>query len=390
MGTDVRTLLRAMVGIDSRNRNISGRAAAESDLVDMLERVAGEFGLASRRLGVVGEADDLLVTPSVTVDGPWLLLECHLDTVGVDGMTVPPFEATETRGRIHGRGACDAKGSGAAMLVALARHARRLPTGRTGVNGALLFTVDEEIGRAGIRRFADTHLAGLSWRPAAVVSGEPTRLRVVVAHNGLVRVVIRTHGLAAHSSDPSRGRSAISSMLPILRALEEEVLPAIRATHPLTGAAVGSVNVIRGGEQVNVVPATCEIHIDRRTVPGESADAVLADLVAFVARMRSADPHSGVELVDPIVHDSLDPGSNDVWARIVGNAVARHGLDPEGIGVAYGTDASDLAAVGIPAVVLGPGDIAQAHAADEWVATDQLEVAVAIYEDLLRGPLPGA
>jgi len=388
METDVGALLRGLIGIDSRNRHISGRAAAESDMVDLLERAAGQFGLVTLRLPVIGEADDLLVTAPVTVDGPWLLFENHTDTVGVEGMVVPPFEATVTQGRIHGRGACDAKASGAAMLVALATHARILAAGGPGVNGALLFTVDEEVARAGIRRFMDTHSATLMWQPAAVISGEPTRLRMVVAHNGVVRVVIRTRGVAAHSSDPALGRSAISAMLPIVRALEEDVFPAIAASHPLTGAAVGSVNVIRGGEQVNIIPAACEIHVDRRTVPGESGHAVMADLMALLDRMRSADPTLDVELTEQVIHGSLDPETNTSWARIVGATLARLGLDPDGMGVAYGTDASEFGDVGIPAVVLGPGDIAQAHAADEWVEVDQLEQAVMVYQELLRGPLP--
>lgn len=388
MADDVGALLRSMIGVDSVNRHISGRAAAESGMVELLERVASGSALVTRRLPVPGEADDLLVTAPTIVDGPWLLLECHVDTVGVEGMVVQPHVATETPGRIHGRGACDAKASGAAMLVALATHARSLSGGGPGVNGALLFTVDEEIARAGIQRFMGAHLATLAWRPAAVVCGEPTRLRLVVAHNGLVRVVIRTHGVAAHSSDPSRGRSAISAMLPVVHALEERVFPAITASHPLTGTAVGSVNVIRGGEQVNIIPGACEIHVDRRTVPGESGQAVMGDLLALLDRMRSADPMLDVELTDPIIHGSLDPDTNAVWATIVGATLARLGHDPQGVGVPYGTDASEFGAAAIPAVVLGPGDIAQAHAADEWVATDQLAQAVTVYRELLLGPLP--
>ncbi|MFN8518629.1 MAG: M20/M25/M40 family metallo-hydrolase [Chloroflexota bacterium] len=388
MDRDAIALLGAMIEVDSVNRHISGRAAAEAGMVDLMERVAGRSGLVTTRLPVPGEADNLLVTAPVLAEGPWLLLESHVDTVGTAGMVVPPHLATQTPGRIHGRGACDAKASAAAMLVALASHARAMVPGSSGVNGALLLTVDEEIARAGIRRFLGTHLGTLTWRPAAVVSGEPTRLRMVVAHDGLVRVVIRTRGVAAHSSDPARGRSAISAMLPIIRSLEEEVFPAITASHPLTGLAVGSVNVIRGGEQVNIIPAACEIHVDRRTVPGESGRAVMAELAALLDRMRSADPTLEVELADPVIHDSLDPDTNAAWAPIVGATLARLGHDAEGIGVPYGTDASEFGAAGIPAVVLGPGDIAQAHAADEWVETDQLAQAVTVYRELLAGPLP--
>lgn len=390
MDLDARGLLARMVAVDSVNRAISGRERAESELGDVVETLARALGLATRRLPVGGEADDLLVSlPVVDRGAPWLLFECHLDTVGVEGMTVPPFVATESPGRIHGRGACDAKGSGAAMLAALAHAARETAGGSAGVNGAILFSVDEEIGRAGIHRFMDTHLPALGWRPAAVVVGEPTDLRLVVAHSGMVRGVIRTRGIAAHSSAPSMGRSAISAMLPIIRELEEVVFPGLTASHPLIGPAVGSVNVIRGGEQVNIIPATCEIHVDRRTAPGEDWRAVEAGMLALLDRARAADPTLEVEWADPIVHGPLDPATNGRWAEVVGATLVRLGLDPVGIGVAYGTDASEFGDAGIPAVVLGPGSIAQAHAADEWVALDQLDRAVEVYRELLRGPLPG-
>lgn len=392
MDPDASDLLERMLAVDSVNRHISGRERAEAALVGLLEGLAADLGLTSRRLPVPGEADDLLVTTREARAGvPWLLFECHLDTVGVEAMTVPPFAGTRSPGRVHGRGACDAKGAGAAMLAALAGHARAQmdgPHGAAAVNGAIVFTVDEEVARAGIHRFVDAHLPTLGWRPAAVVVGEPTELRMVVAHGGVVRGVIRTQGVAAHSSDPRLGRSAISAMLPIVRELEEVVFPAIRASHPLTGRAVGSVNVIRGGEQVNIIPASCEIHVDRRIVPGEDGHEVEAGLLAMLDRFRAADPMLRVEWADPVIHGTLDPDTNDGWAPIVGATLARLGLDPTGIGVAYGTDASEFGAVGIPAVVLGPGSIAQAHAADEWVSTDQLARAVTVYRELLGGPLP--
>ncbi len=381
-------LLYGMIGIDSVNRAISGRAAAESVLVTFLERTASDLGLVSERLPVPGEADDLLVTAPIHTDASWLLFESHMDTVGVETMSVPPFEATVGAGVVHGRGACDAKGSGAAMMWALSEHARSLAGGGPGVNAALLFVVDEEISRAGVDAFVDRHLPVLGWYPDAVVVGEPTNLRAVVAHKGVVRVTIRTSGTAAHSSDPGRGHSAIRAMLPVIRSLEEEYIPSLQASHPLTGPAVCSINVIRGGEQVNIIPARCEIQVDRRTVPGEDGDAVLAELEEHLARLRAEDPGLQVELVDPIVHPTFDPTTNRSWSAAVGRTLERLGLPSDGIGVPYGSDASAFARVGIPAVVLGPGDIAQAHAADEWLELDQLGQAVGVYGELLRTGIP--
>jgi acetylornithine deacetylase len=178
-------------------------------------------------------------------------------------------------------------------------------------------------------------------------------------------------------------------MLPVLRGFEERYIPGLAASHPLTGPAVCSVNVIRGGTGVNTIPDRCEIGFDRRTVPGERVEDVLAAIEALLDELRAADPDLQVELVDPIVHPTFDPETNRGWAAAVGSTLERLGLPGEGIGVGYGTDASAFARVGLPAVVLGPGDIAQAHAADEWLELAQLEGAVRVYRELLRAGVPG-
>ncbi|MFO1541114.1 MAG: M20/M25/M40 family metallo-hydrolase, partial [Chloroflexota bacterium] len=167
-----------------------------------------------------------------------------------------------------------------------------------------------------------------------------------------------------------------------------EHIALLDASHPLTGPAVGSINTIRGGTGVNVIPERCEIEIDRRTVPGEDGAAVLAALERVLAGLRAADPGLDVAIVDALIHPVFDPAVGAAWAGIVGDVVRAAGHDATPKGVGYGTDASAFAAAGIPAVVLGPGDIAQAHTADEWVAIDQLEGAVAIYRALMdRGPV---
>jgi acetylornithine deacetylase len=388
-------LLRAMIAVDSVNTAISGRPAPEAAVVDLVADVATSWGLSVRRLPVPGHADDLLVTPpwergaTARATAPWLLLECHLDTVGVAGMAIDPFAAVVADGRVHGRGACDAKGAAAAMLVALREHVAAGAPGDHRV--ALLCTVDEEVGRAGIDAFVEHHLSALDEPVAGAVVGEPTGLRVVSAHTGVVRATIRTTGVAAHSSDPSRGRSAIRAMLPVLAALEARYVPGIAASHPLTGRAVASVNLIRGGEAVNMTPATCEVELDRRVAPGERPDEVIGALEALLDEVRATDPSVDVTLRDPVVHLPLDPaamdGAGEALARAVGEALACHGLPAQPVGVGFGTDAGALAAAGIPSVVLGPGDIAQAHAADEWLALAQLDAAVALYRDVLAlGP----
>ncbi len=382
----VTDLLAEMMTVDSVNGAISGRARAEAPLGDAIAALAGRLGLPVRRFPVAGHADDLLLIVPGAPGARTIVFESHLDTVGVAGMTVPPFAATRVGDRIFGRGACDTKGSGAAMLHALARRAAAPVEGSPAV--ALLFSVDEEIARAGIDAFIADGLGLLPGAPAAAIVGEPTGLRAVIAHTGVVRQTIRTTGVAAHSSDPTRGRSAIRAMLPVLTAFEERYLPSLRASHPLTGPAVGSVNVIRGGEQVNIIPAVCEIEIDRRVAPGEDVHAVAAEIRALLAELRAADPRVDAEVVAEVLHPTLDPAIGRPLAAHVRATLEAYGLPGEPVGTGYGTDASAFAAAGIPAVVLGPGSIEQAHTADEWVPVAELETAAELYLDLMTRPLP--
>ena len=232
----------------------------------------------------------------------------------------------------------------------------------------------------GAQAFARTELKTFLPRLRGVIVGEPTQLRPVVAHNGVIRWRTITRGRAAHSSDPSKGVSAISAMRQVLETLETRYIPGVTGWHPMTGRAAASVNTIRGGTAVNIIPDYCEIECDRRTVPGETAEAVLAERDAVLAGL-------------PVEHDSLYvvPSMDDVQSREfhrwLSPVLTRHGCDATGRGAPYVTDASHYAAAGAPTLVLGPGDLAQAHTKDEWIALDQLRIAADVYLSALRAPV---
>lgn len=373
-------LLTAMVGFDTVNHHISRRPGVESDLGAWLEGIGQAWGLQTRRLAIDEHSFNLLVSHEVDPSAPWLLFESHLDTVSAEGMTVDPFAATVSDGRMYGRGACDTKGTGAAMLWALKQHVNSVP-GSTNV--AVLFTTDEEIGKTGIRTFTEKQLPDLGWRPAGVVIGEPTLLQPIIAHNGVARWTIRTQGVAAHSSDPSRGRSAISMMVRVIDAIEQRYVPSLTAHHELTGKAQCSINVIRGGVQINVVPEVCEIEVDRRVVPGEDGATVLPAVEQLLAEIRREHPDLQVEQLAPFLDPPLDPVGGEVFANQVSQVLEAQRLPGEQTGARYGTDASQFSAIDIPAVVLGPGSIDQAHTKDEWLELDQLQAGVEIYGALM-------
>ncbi|MBP7481641.1 MAG: M20 family metallopeptidase [Lacunisphaera sp.] len=368
-------LLAQMVAIETVNPSFGGPAGGEAALATHLESLAAHWGLQSRRCPVADGAFNLLITSEVGPDAEWLLFESHLDTVSVDGMTVPPFKMTVAGERLHGRGTCDTKGTGAAMLWALQEYARQ--PGRTR-NAGIIFAVDEEAQMTGAQAFAAGEVAAFK-KLRGIVVGEPTNLRPVVAHNGALRWRTITRGVAAHSADPTKGRSAIHAMLRVVEALEARFLPQANREFALTGRAAASINVIRGGSAVNIIPDYCEIICDRRLVPGETAAQVLAERDAALAGL--AVEHDGQYLAPPLPPESS--ASLHAWAA---PALTACGLEATAIGAPYATDASHYAAAGAQVLVLGPGALAQAHTKDEWLDRRELAKAVTVYGALLSLP----
>ncbi|MHC4442776.1 MAG: M20 family metallopeptidase [Planctomycetota bacterium] len=378
-------LLQAMVAFDTVNANISGRPDAETLLAEFLEEQARDTGLSTRRLPINQTGFNLVVFHCVSDNLPWLMFDSHLDTVSTENMTIDPFAGLIEDGRLYGRGACDAKGSGAAMLRALVRYAST--AGDTPNNVAIAYTIDEEIGKKGVRALVQDQLPQLGWRPSGVVVGEPTDLQPVVAHNGVVRWAIRTRGIAAHSAEPEKGRSAIRMMMKVIEKLESDYIGALSASHPLTGKAQCSINQIRGGTQVNIIPESCEILIDRRVVPGEDAAAVLPAVEPLLDELRQEDPEMNVTQERPFIDPPLDAAGNERFIAWIQSALDRMGFPQQPVGDGYGTNASNFSNAGIPAIVLGPGKTAQAHTADEWVALQQIERAQEVYFNLMCHPM---
>lgn len=375
-----RELLERMIGFDTVNSAFSHKPHPERELALFLEATAGAWGLRTRRCPVPGGSFNLFISLEIAPDADWLLFDSHLDTVSHGGMSVDPLRAACAHGRLYGRGACDTKGPGAAMLCALRRYAQQAPP--RGLNIGLLFSVDEECGMTGAKAFTRNELAELASKTRGIVIGEPTRLRPVVAHGGLVRGRIVTRGRAAHSSDPGKGKSAISLMVKVVAALESAYIPAVSARHPLAGKAAASINRIQGGTAVNIIPDRCEIEFDRRLMPGESVSSILPAIETVLDTVRAAEPGAEISLEPTFALEPLNPAGRDTFARFVAAALEKENLDASPVGAPWATNASHYA-TRIPAIVIGPGDIAQAHTEDEWIDLAQLEAAERLYLRLM-------
>lgn len=319
-------------------------------------------------------------------------LDAHTDTVPIEGMTVPPFAADIHDGRLYGRGACDVKGGLAAMLHAFLKVASDRSSSPATVSGptiVLSCTCDEEHDTMGIDSLVETWAGECDdtiWKrtPDECVVAEPTSLDVVVAHRGVVRWKIRTSGRACHSSEPGNGVSAIYRMAEVISALEKYAkwLASEVPADPLCGQPSFSVGRVMGGQSINIVPDACEIEVERRMIPGESAEDCLIEVTEWIQRSIGFE----VEHEPPwLTSLPLAPTGNADLGESIAKLVQQSGGPGRQIGVAFGTHASRTARAGVPSVVFGPGDIDQAHTRDEWIDLQQLEDASAIlYQYLAR------
>jgi len=371
-------LLEGLVALDTQNP--PGREAASAALLAGALKGHG-FAVEIRPLAE-GRANVLARLDNGA--GPCFALNSHMDTVPVgSGWTSDPFRLTERDGRLYGRGACDAKGSVAAMVEA----GRLLAAERGPWRGTLLlaFVADEEIDGGGTR-------ALVKQAPSAdlVVVGEPTNNAVCAAHKGCLRPLIRTRGKAAHSGRPELGVNAIIAAGRLMQMFDARDRELRAETHPLVGHASLSVTRIAGGVADNVVPDACEMALDRRLLPGETLDEALAELHALLSRAKR---EHGVEAEVATIRTAAGGAETAVEHPLVREAVAvsrRHGVTfPQPGGLTGGCDLVHYRDVGAIGIVLGPGSLDVAHQPDEYVPLDDLRRAALIYRDIAVAMLRG-
>ncbi|HEY4313539.1 MAG TPA: M20 family metallopeptidase [Pirellulales bacterium] len=389
---DTLSQLVATPSVNPMGRPVSGPEFFEYRMTDWLQAFFNRLSLPWVRQTVEPKRDNIVARfdgdRAPGDGGKVILLEAHQDTVPVDGMTIPPWQPTVRDGRIYGRGSCDIKGGMTAMLGALVRLVEEKPGSRPTV--IMACTVNEEHGYSGAQALTRLWTSAgqdsiIPRTPDAAIIAEPTNLDVVVAHKGAVRWRCHTHGRAAHSSQPQLGDNAIYKMARVLTALENYArdVPASAAAHPLCGRPSLSVGVISGGLSVNTVPARATIEIDRRIIPGEDGETAYRQVVDYVTHRTELG--ASLEHERPYLEGrSLSDGPNKVLAGQLIEAARRVRGQAAEIGVPFGTDAATIAGAGVPSVVFGPGSIAQAHTADEWLSLDELTAASeALYQFLV-------
>jgi acetylornithine deacetylase len=355
-------LLSDLVRIDSINPDLVAGAAGEGEIARFVAGWLEDAGLdveveevAPGRFNAVGIARG-------SDGGRTLLLNAHMDTVGIAGME-RPFEAGVRDGRLYGRGSYDMKAGLVAIMLAGAEAAR------AGLRGDVIVTAvcDEEVASVGSARVAERFRAD-----AAIVS-EPTEMRLALAHKGFVGFEIEVPGRAAHGSRPDLGIDAIARTGHVLVRLEE-LDERLRAspTHRLLGSGSLHGSLIEGGQEFSSYPERCLLKGERRTIPGESLEKVEGELRGLLGDL---DGDTRVVLA----REPFETPADAPIAELVG----RHAGGPEVVGVPFWADSALLSAAGIPTVVFGPTGEG-AHAVEEWVDLASVERCAEIYTEVAR------
>jgi len=371
-------IAQALVRIPSVNPNYDLASRAEKDVVPWIQSWGQEHGFETRAQPVLDGRSNVILRFRNDADHPHLLLNGHMDTVGVAGMTIPPFAGDVREGRLRGRGSADMKGPLACMLAA-AWQLRQQPATWQGTL-TVACVVDEEY------RFRGTlTLMEQPDPPDFAVVGEPTLLRVVRGCKGCLRFAIRAHGRAAHSAHPQRGRNAIVAMARAILELNTFFVDRLaRTTHPAFGCSTGSIGLIEGGSGINIVPEDCKIQVDVRLLPGQGAAETHREIETTL-RSRLNDVKDVEWIFEP--PGVIDAGYElSADSGLVRQACAVVGGESE---VAfYSCDASKIAAKSVPCIILGPGDIAAAHTAEESIAVDELSAGAEAYARLAQTLMP--
>ena len=356
---DLIGLTRKLVSIPSVNPILADDPAisGEHRLADFISHYLKDRGFKLTRHEAIQGRPNVVGVFGPSNPRKRLMIEAHLDTQGIHGMTVPPFEAIIKDGRIYGRGACDMKGPMAAALYCLSPE-RLNELASAGVQVQFVAAIGEETGNLGALELVDLEIGA-----DELIVLEPTDLHIVHAHKGAFWFEVEVQGLAAHGSNPAKGVSAIRGMSRVIDLLYQQTED-VPIQNDLLGGPSVNVGIIRGGSSINIVPDRCVIEVDRRTVPGENSDEILACARNGIARLVE----EGVLISGTVrrIKEGIpfETTADSSLVRRLGQACAEAGVTLVCEGAAWYSDAGPFSKTCSQVAVFGPGSIRQAHTAD--------------------------
>jgi acetylornithine deacetylase len=372
---DAVALARALIQIDSRNPTLDPGAPGEGECARTLGSILDDWGFSVQSMETVSGRPNIVARIGPR-DAPALMLNGHLDVVGVEGMVHEPFSAEVRGNHIYGRGSADMKGGVAAMCAAAVKGAHA-DSPRQILVAAV---ADEEYESLGMRALL---AAGI--RAEAAIITEPTRLAICPAHRGFAWFDVALTGKAAHGSRYDIGVDAITHAGLLLAQLESlEQTRESGPRHPLLGRGSLHASKIEGGVGMSTYPETCNLAIERRTLPGESAEQALKEITDACATVRSRHPQFDARVRLTTAQLPSDVPIDSAIVKRLRGALEREDVPVRIEGLSAWTDAALLNEVGVPTICFGPGDIALAHAAEEFVPIEEIDVATRVLARVVR------
>jgi acetylornithine deacetylase len=366
---ELEQLLTDMVSINSINPDLVPGSPGEGELAryiaDWLERA----GLEVQQIESVSGRPNVIGIARGTGGGKTLLLNGHMDTVGIAGMS-DAHQPIIKNGRMYGRGAYDMKSGLAACMLATASAKK------AGLRGDIIFTavIDEEYASIGTMDLAKRFHAD------GAIIAEFTELQLILAHRGFVWLEVETIGKAAHGSRPDLGVDAIAKMGKVLveiEKLDQELRS--NPTHPLLGSGSLHASLITGRQELSSYPEKCLLSVERRTLQAETSEFVEAEFARIVQDIQQSDSTFNAVVRQGIDRSPLETSEDTAIVKSIQEAAIKVLKRPARISGLLGwTDAAVLSAVGIPSVLFGPSG-AGAHAVEEWVDLESVQVCVEIY-----------
>jgi acetylornithine deacetylase len=372
---DAVALARALVQIDSRNPTLTPGSPGEGECARALASVLEDWGFS------VEVSENPAGRPNVIArlgppDTPALMLNGHLDVVGVEGMIHEPFSGEVRDNRIYGRGSADMKGGLAAMCSAALAAAS--PSAKRQI--LVTAVADEEYESLGMRAMIASGV-----RADAAIITEPTRLAICPAHRGFAWIDVVLRGRAAHGSRYDIGVDAITHAGLLLEELDRlEQTRTSGPLHPLLGRGSLHASTIRGGVGMSTYPEQCDLAIERRMLPGESPANALLEITDACGRIKATRPDFDARVTLNTAQLPSDVAPDAPIVRRLRGALEREQIPARIEGLSAWTDAALLNAAGIPAICFGPGDIGLAHAAEEFVPIEQIDLATRVLARVVR------
>jgi acetylornithine deacetylase len=369
-------LLKKLVSINSVNPSLVDGASGEGEIAQFIAEFMQDIGLKIHREEVEPGRPNVVGILEGSGKGPVLMLNGHMDTVGIDYMDIDPLDPVVKDGKLYGRGAYDMK----AGLVAMLSAAKAIVDSKINLYGDLIVAAvcDEEYASIGTERLIEKFV------PDAAIITEPTELEIVIAHKGFAWIDIETYGVAAHGSMPQEGIDAIVNMGKVLVELENlQNGPLQKKSHELVGTPSIHSSIIKGGREPSTYPDHCKLQVERRLIPGEKRKDVEIEIQRIIDSISKTNPQFKGKFNITFMRGPMQISPQEKICQILSENIEKiTGTSPKFVGRPYWLDSEIIWKKGVPVAAFGPRG-GGAHSAIEYIELDSVDIVTKVLEQTI-------